>query len=484
MRRTLTVAVIGAGAAGTLTARALLLASRQAQRPVRVLLIDPAPATGRGVAYGTTDEGHLLNVPAGRMGADPENPKGFLEWVRAETKPGAQPDDFLPRAWFGAYLQDELLRAMTDAARTRCGELQRLVARAVSVDSGPGRRPVTVRCEADSGVGVDVSCDVVIVATGNAAPGLRWAPSALRASPVFVADPWAPRALPSLSTRLARCPSTRPIVLVGSGLTTADLALTLAKTGRPLLAVSRSGRLPAVHRSTPTAPITPALPAAPLTADGLRAWVSRHIEETQATTGDWRAAIDGLRPLTSALWQRLPMHERAKFLSLDARRWEQVRHRMSPAIGAALGGLLESQQLQVRRGTVHSAVETADGIRVRLSADRADAVDAAAVINCTGPEADPYAWGNPVIDDLLARGVASSDPLGLGLRTDSAGRLVGPAGQRTRRIFTLGSTRRGSLYESTAIPEIRCQAAQLAQLLLLPTGNVPSTSTSRIGQMV
>ena len=100
-------------------------------------------------------------------------------------------------------------------------------------------------------------------------------------------------------------------------------------------------------------------------------------------------------------------------------------------------------------------------------------LDAAAVINCTGPEADPYAWGNPVVNDLLARGVASSDPLGLGLRTDNAGRLIGPGGQRTRRILTLGSTRRGSLYESTAIPEIRCQAAELAQLLLPAVESAP-----------
>ena len=208
---------------------------------------------------------------------------------------------------------------------------------------------------------------MAVLATGNAAPGLRWAPTALRASAAFVADPWTPRALPSLATRLARCPGTLPIVLVGSGLTMADVALSLARTGRPLIAVSRSGRLPATHRSVATPPLAPALPSGPLTADGLRAWVARHVDETEAITGDWRAAIDGLRPLTATLWQRLPIQERARFLTLDARRWEQVRHRMSPAIAAAVGQLRASQQLQVRRGSVHSAVPTADGLRVRLS---------------------------------------------------------------------------------------------------------------------
>jgi uncharacterized NAD(P)/FAD-binding protein YdhS len=108
----------------------------------------------------------------------------------------------------------------------------------------------------------------------------------------------------------------------------------------------------------------------------------------------------------------------------------------------------------------------ATGLRVQLSGEPGDVVDVAAVVNCTGPETDPYAWGNPVVDDLLASGVASSDPLGLGLRTDLAGRLVSPSGRRSRLLVTLGLPRRGSLYETTAIPEIRCQARSLAGLLV------------------
>jgi uncharacterized NAD(P)/FAD-binding protein YdhS len=63
VRRPLTVAVLGAGASGTLTAAALLDAARPL-RPVRVLLMDPFASSGRGVAYGTGQSQHLLNVPA------------------------------------------------------------------------------------------------------------------------------------------------------------------------------------------------------------------------------------------------------------------------------------------------------------------------------------------------------------------------------------------------------------------------------------
>ena len=54
------VVVVGAGAGGTLVATHLVtaLSSR-----FRVELVDPAPGTGRGQAYSTTDERHLLKQP-------------------------------------------------------------------------------------------------------------------------------------------------------------------------------------------------------------------------------------------------------------------------------------------------------------------------------------------------------------------------------------------------------------------------------------
>jgi uncharacterized NAD(P)/FAD-binding protein YdhS len=49
------VAVVGAGAAGTLTAAALTDLATDRGRALRILLIDPAVEVGRGVAYSTSD---------------------------------------------------------------------------------------------------------------------------------------------------------------------------------------------------------------------------------------------------------------------------------------------------------------------------------------------------------------------------------------------------------------------------------------------
>src|ERR1051325_4498359 len=88
------VVVVGAGARGALNASHLVtgLSSR-----FRVELVDPAPTTGRGAAYSTPDDRHLLNVPASGMSAFPRDPEHFFRWVRHHPDREAQPQDFTPR---------------------------------------------------------------------------------------------------------------------------------------------------------------------------------------------------------------------------------------------------------------------------------------------------------------------------------------------------------------------------------------------------
>ena len=57
------VIVVGAGAAGTLVAIHLARTARRRSLGLDVTLIDPADRWGRGVAFGTGDDQHLLNVP-------------------------------------------------------------------------------------------------------------------------------------------------------------------------------------------------------------------------------------------------------------------------------------------------------------------------------------------------------------------------------------------------------------------------------------
>ena len=74
-----TVAVIGGGASGALVAAQLL--RRSHRNGLRVVVIEPRPRVGLGLAYSTTDETHRLNVPAGQMGALPRDAGHFVRWA-------------------------------------------------------------------------------------------------------------------------------------------------------------------------------------------------------------------------------------------------------------------------------------------------------------------------------------------------------------------------------------------------------------------
>jgi uncharacterized NAD(P)/FAD-binding protein YdhS len=108
------VVIVGSGYSGTMVAVHLA----RAQRGLRVALIDRSKTFGRGVAYGTTDPKHLLNVPADQMGAFPDDIGHFYRWLKAHPvnldAAGIHelgPDAFIPRLLFGDYIQDLLREA-------------------------------------------------------------------------------------------------------------------------------------------------------------------------------------------------------------------------------------------------------------------------------------------------------------------------------------------------------------------------------------
>jgi uncharacterized NAD(P)/FAD-binding protein YdhS len=447
------VVVVGAGAAGTLTAIHLAAGHSQGRRGDRleILLVDPADRPGRGVAYSTSDDRHLLNVPAKGMSAFPDAPNHFLDWLCRNVDSGTAPGDFARRRDFATYLEDTL---QTVVAESDGVTLEHRRARATGLTDRGGRVDLTL----DDGS--QLRADAAVVAPGVFAPGTSWAPPGLVDDERFVADPWAPGAL-------AGVPHRGDVLLVGTGLTGVDVALTLDRAGRTLHFVSRRGRLPAVHAGgryeTAQAPLPELLSVArrsrPADLDHLRRLVARTVRDAVRDRRDWRAAFDTLRPLTGALWSSLSAGDRARFVREDAAWWDLHRHRMAPASAAALHEMRRDDRLTVRADEVAEVVRVRDRLDVRLRSGRV--VRVAAVVNCTGPLGDVRRAGDPFLDHLLAAGVATPGPLGLGLATDD-GRLVDARGTSTAPVWTLGAMRRGELWESTAVPEIRGQAAAVA----------------------
>ena len=448
------VAFVGGGASATLTAIALLSAAPPAGLRYRVLLIDEHGRHGRGVAYSTTDAGHLLNSPAAAMSALPDRPDHLLEWARRRD-PATRPGSFVARRDYGAYL----VQTLEDAGRTAPhAVVEHLTAQVSAVDPAPDGVAVHL---ADGG---RLTAAAVVVATGAPAAGAT--PGCPPQLPGLVTDPWQPGAGMTMLGGLPR------VLLVGTGLTMVDAALTLSdrSPGTVLHAVSRHGLLPRAHlpvpanNGTPAEPGGTALDLSPDRADGslsLTELVRRVEQAAAADPGAWRSLVDSVRPHVQGLWSALTDAERQCFLADRARRWEVVRHRMAPEVAARLGDLLAQQRLQVHAGGLTAITPADDGsVRATLVDGTELAVDG--VLDCTGG----LATAAPLVRTLVAQGIASLDALALGLRTNEHGALLAADGAPQERLYTLGPLRRGELYETTAVPEIRAQAQALAARIL------------------
>lgn len=454
------VLVVGGGASGTLAALHLARTAGRRSTRLDLVVIDPLPRIGAGTAFGTADPDHLLNVPAAGMSALPEDPGHFVTWRRRTSPASAQQYEFVARGEYARYLDETLRSAVTES--TGGTTLTHLTRTATTIDrDGNG-----LRVEFEDGT--SVRGDALVLGTGLPGPAADWAPADLAGSAFFVPDPWASGALDVISRDLLGPPD---VLLVGTGLTAVDVALTLARSPRPdrvVHAVSRSGDLPHPHASAMLLPAIPEIGEWGSSLEEIRENATRHLRQVAADGGEWRPAVDGLRFQVSALWNRLSESDRERFLREDAGRWNRVRHRMSPTSSRRATTLLESGALVLGQGQVTGAEPLPRG-GLRVTLDDGSTRDVGWVVNCTGPRTDVREQGNPLLDDLLrerAGGpLAVAATAGMGVRTRD-GKVVDHAGRSTVPAWTLGALRRGELWESTAVPEIRTQALGLATAVL------------------
>jgi uncharacterized NAD(P)/FAD-binding protein YdhS len=439
------IAIIGAGAAGATTAIRLLERTAARRCTVPVTLIDPEPGAGRGIAYATDDPRHRLNVPAGRMSACPSDPLDFVRWLNHADGAAWTAADFVPRARFGEYIAHCLARVG--------GDLRRVRARAVGLKAGRNAVELTL----DSGE--TLHSTAAVLATGVCPPGVSWAHPRLRESPRFVADPWSPGALGAVA-------DTEDVLIVGTGLTMIDAALTLDRPGRVVHAVSRHGWLPLPHARSAAPAVPPPVAVGAGLAEVRRA-VRAHVRARVVAGGDWQSALDDVRPLLPQWWAAMPADDRARFLGRGRRLWDIHRHRIPVDTAAEIDALRAAGRLVLHRGVIAETATAEDLLTVTLTDGRVLRVGA--VLNCTGPQEDVRRHADPLIADVLAAGIARPGPLGLGLDTRSDGRVLSADGRADTPLWAIGALRRGNLWESTAFPEIREQASVIAGAIAADT---------------
>ena len=446
------IAVIGAGFSGTLLSLHIL---RRCPPGTRVCLIERNSQFGRGQAYSTGNPSHLLNVPAGRMSAFHDKPLDFLQWLNQQPAGAAEitAGQFVPRERFGAYVRALLNEELK---RPDLGDTLDLVRGDVIGLNGEGDR-LTLRLDRDR----TVQADMAVLAVGNFPPEPPpVADPSFYDSPFYRPDPWAADALSDLDPDA-------PVLLIGTGLTTMDLAISLLDQGHrgPIHAVSRRGLLPLRHGTGAPAPAPAAPTAFPTDLIALSAFLRRAAEQAIVEGGSWQPVIDSLRPFTTDVWQAMSLRDRQRFLRHLRPWWDVHRHRMPPATAARIADAQARGQFTTRAGRIRRYQIEGDAIEVVYQPRRGTALAslrAARVINCAGPGADYDRISHPLIRGLLRDGLVRPDPLRLGLDVTQNCALLDRKGAISRRLFAIGPITKGAFWEMTAVPDIRRQCEFLA----------------------
>jgi uncharacterized NAD(P)/FAD-binding protein YdhS len=425
------VAIVGGGFSGT------MVAAHLARRGIPSVVIDGSGRMGRGTAYSTVEPAHLLNVRAEAMSAWPDQREDFARRFAAE---GGEPQGFAQRRLFGLYLREILDRAIAS------GNVETVAATACAARQDDGGWSVTL----DSGR--SIAARGLVLATGNEQPE---APAGVRgAGAHFIANPWGEEAQAAIA-ELAQTGG--DALIVGTGLTMVDLALSLdaAGYGGRIFALSRRGLIPRGHARFEPAPV--ALEDVPQgNVRALLRWLRR-----RGASAGWRAAVDSLRPHSQSLWQSLGADEQRRFLRHARPWWDVHRHRIAPDVAATIARMVGEGRLEIAAGRIASMEESGEGLLVRYRRRGRSALDEASfafAFNCTGPLQSVTGTSDPLMRSLLDAGAATPDPLGIGLAVDGRSRVSG-----ARDLWALGSLTKALHWEIIAVPDIREQAAAVAE---------------------
>jgi uncharacterized NAD(P)/FAD-binding protein YdhS len=368
------------------------------------------------------------------MSAYAGDPDHFTRWFAARA--GGTAEDYAPRMLYGDYLAGLLRETGIEAVK---GE---------AVDLGPDRVLL-------AGGGA-IGADRIVLAPGNFKPATPRGVEAQALGALWVDDPWAE----GIADGLGRGDV---VMLLGTGLTAVDAALTLEAAGYEgrILALSRRGLAPRAHgpREPVAAPCTELPPHCVA--------MLRRVRARSAALG-WRTAVHELRTVTQALWGAASLDERRRFLRHLRPWWDVHRHKLAPAVGATIAAMQAAGRLSVAAGRLVSAEAQGDGVAVRIRArgrDEVETLRVARIVNCTGPETDIARAGEPLLAALLDAGRIRADVLKVGIEVDKDCRTIDAEGRASDSLFAIGPVTKGTFWESVAVPDIRAQAERVAALI-------------------
>jgi uncharacterized NAD(P)/FAD-binding protein YdhS len=449
----LTVAIVGGGFSGA--AVAAHLARDPAFGKGRIVVFEPRPHLGRGLAYDTDNNAHRVNVPANRMSLDVNDDDHFVRWLDLNDEisrdPAALASDgkvYPRRGVFGRYVSDYVKPYLLS------GVVRHEQSRVVAVQRAPSGWVVIAEN------GARVAADILVIATSHPAPqSPKELDQPLKGHPRYVRDTTTPDALDGIRRE-------DRVLVVGAGLTSADVISTLGQRGHigPITVFSRRGLRSRGHAAITQEPFGDFLFPASTTVLALVRRVREAIKQAEAEGRSWHAVFDALRAQGGMIWRRLPIAERRKLVCHLRPFWDVHRFRIAPQVETVLEDGLRSGRLRFLAASLMEVTRAGEAVEVTLRR-RGGGIDHNvydAVVVTTGPAHGGILASQKWLAGLGEVGLLRVDETGLGLSCDDASRALRSDWRAISDLFISGPLARGTFGELMGLPQVNEHAILVA----------------------
>ncbi len=179
--------------------------------------------------------------------------------------------------------------------------------------------------------------------------------------------------------------------------------------------------------------------------------------------------VDKLRPFTQRIWRNFSVAEKQEFSRHYRTRWNVVRHRIPPAVAEQIETAQKEDRLHILKGRLREVRGEGDRFQVTIDPGNGKPPHELVVgllVNCTGPRESLNDAPETLFQNLLERGLVRPDELDIGIEVTPDFAVVGNQGRPSDFLFAIGPLLKGTLWETTAVPELRAQAHQVARALL------------------
>jgi uncharacterized NAD(P)/FAD-binding protein YdhS len=410
-------------------------------------IVEPSADLGRGIAYGTTEPLHRINVPSDRMSLFANDSTHATRWLKEhEALDAGSMDDqghyYVSRHRYGEYVDATLKDVLATAApQVRVSHLR-------ASATGLSKRALGYIVHLDNGAQLEAQRVALCFGHTPSKPPGCIDENALQ-DPCLIAHPWSHDALHAI-------PRDASVLLVGTGLTMADVAVTLIgrKHAGRITAISRRGLRAQPHGLFADAADFLGNTEPPSTARELLKRLRQRIARDKQANIGWQPAADAFRFDLPRIWNALPAREQRRVVRRLLPFWDVHRFRIAPQIHAAIEHAIGTGQMSVVTAGIGDIHRRAQGFRVglRRRGGHIEEHDFGAVVFCTGPARDIDR--NPLVSSLLASRLARLDAVRAGLDTDLQSRILDADGSVSPGLFAFGPMTRGSFGEMTGAPDI------------------------------